>query len=40
MMTINGDIGGYFAAEFGCEVTAFTTEWEQGGEGSKLRRTH
>jgi len=26
----------YFAAGFGCEVTAFTTESEQGGGGSKL----
>jgi hypothetical protein len=31
-----GDWQFYFAAGFGCEVTAFTTESEEGGGGSKL----
>ena len=31
-------IGSYFAAGFGCEVTALTAGWKQGGEGSKLWR--
>src|SRR5260370_29250969 len=37
---VDSAIGSYFAAGFGCEVTAFTTEPEQGGGGSKLWRAH